>query len=165
MTRSATFKFAYNGRVAFALLPAGVAVVSAGGAPALACTAIGLIVAYILDVSCVGEGALIAVWLTLLADYLCLAFGGNVFNDKTSLGMSLMLSFACGQTLFLLGTWASLQVRDLAEPPFFRKQNHAAVWFRTGSSLELRRPSRDSVGYLRHSACVGGPADSAAPPE
>lgn len=108
-------KFAYNGRAAFALIPALVAVVSAGGTAALACTAIGSIVAYILDVSLIGEGALIVVWLTLLADYLCLAFGGRIFNDRTSLGISLMLSFACGQTLFLVGAWASLQVR----PPGF----------------------------------------------
>lgn len=111
-TKFATFKFSYNGRVAFALVPAAVSVVSAGGTPALGCTAVGLIIAYILDVSLIGEGALVAVWLTLLADYLCLAFGGNIFNDRTSLGLSLMLSFACGQTLFLLGTWASLQVRS-----------------------------------------------------
>lgn len=111
LTRKTTMKFQYNNRAAFALIPPLAAVISAGGAPALACTAIGAIVAYILDVSCMGDGALIAVWLTLLADYLCLAFGGNIFNDKTSMWLSLMLSFACGQTLFLVGTWASLQVR------------------------------------------------------
>ena len=110
-TRDINMVFQYNGRVAAALVPAGLVVLGAGGTPAFTCTAVGLLLAYTLDVMRMGEATLAVLWLTLLADYFCLAFGGGIFEARRPWPMSLMLSFVCGQTLFLLGSWVSLQAR------------------------------------------------------
>ena len=65
--------FAYDARVAHALVPALIVALGSGGTPAFACTAVGALLAYTLDVLRMAEAALAVVWLTLLADYFCMA--------------------------------------------------------------------------------------------
>ena len=58
--------FLYDGRVASLLVPCWVAMLMFGGRTTVGVLAVGLIVAYMFDLTNVREGSLIVIWLTLM---------------------------------------------------------------------------------------------------
>jgi hypothetical protein len=59
-------RWAYNTRVASAIVPSILMLAGAGGAALLGTLLVGLMVSYILDVLKMTEGALVSVWATLI---------------------------------------------------------------------------------------------------
>jgi hypothetical protein len=109
--RFAPQPFAHNARVAAALLPAAALLASAAGAPGAGVALVGAMLAYLLDLLRLGEGALGCVWVTLVAVYLSLVFGAGVRAPRRPPLLEVAMLLGLGQTLFLLGVWASLQAR------------------------------------------------------
>uniref|UniRef100_A0A7S0WJN6 Uncharacterized protein n=1 Tax=Pyramimonas obovata TaxID=1411642 RepID=A0A7S0WJN6_9CHLO len=105
--------FAYNGRVALALVPAVVYLIGAGGNISVYIITIGAMIAYLLDALRVREGALVAVWLTLLVVNFGLLFSGDIFNGIRPWSQALLLYATAGEVFFLFGLWGTLQFRWL----------------------------------------------------
>jgi hypothetical protein len=109
--RFTPLSFAYNGRVALALLPATVLLASAAGTPGVGIALVGAMLTYLLDLLRMGEGALGCVWVSLVSVYLSLVFGTGVHAPHRPPLLEVVMLLGLGQTLFLLGVWATLQVR------------------------------------------------------
>lgn len=109
--------FAHNAQVALALTPALAFAVSSGGAPAAGCSLLASLLVYLLDLLALPEAALGALWLSLGALYVALVFGGAPEGSPRPALLEAAQLLLLGQTLFLLGLWASLQARA---PPVAR---------------------------------------------
>jgi hypothetical protein len=109
--RFTPLSFAHNGRVALALVPATALLASAAGTPGVGIALVGAMVTYLLDLLRMGEGALGCVWVSLVSVYLSLVFGAGVRAPHRPPLLEVVMLLGLGQTLFLLGVWATLQVR------------------------------------------------------
>ena len=114
--------FAYNGRVALALVPAVMYLIGAGGNVSVYIITIGSMIAYLLDALRVREGALVAVWLTLLVVYFGLLFAGDIFNGIRPFSQSFLLYAIAGEVFFLVGLWGTLQVNIRSSSPPLRPE-------------------------------------------
>ncbi|PKA56869.1 hypothetical protein AXF42_Ash002172 [Apostasia shenzhenica] len=108
--------FAYNVRVALALVPAAAFLLDLGGAPVAIVLTIGLMISYILDSLRLKSAAFFAIWLSLVAAQLAFfASASSSLAASSSSSYSLPLTalalFLCAETNFLIGVWASLQFR------------------------------------------------------
>ena len=112
--RFAALSFAHNGRVALALLPSSALLVAAAGPPGAGIAIVGALLAYLLDLLRQGEGALGVIWVTLVSVYLSLVFGDGTRAPGRPAVLEVLMLLGLGQTLFLLGAWATLQVRRAA---------------------------------------------------
>lgn len=113
-TRFTPLSFAHNGRVALALLPSAALVASAAGSAGVGAATIGAMLTYLLDLLRWGEAALGCAWVTLTAVYLSLVFGAGVHAERRPAFLEVVMLLALGQTLFLIGVWATLQARFAA---------------------------------------------------
>lgn len=104
--------FQYNGRVAAAMVPCAIFLLGIGGKPVLATLTVGLMVAYILDSLHLKQGAMFAVWGSLVATMLAMILTESVFTASSS---SVVLYVAClfvaFEFMFLVGVWATVQFR------------------------------------------------------
>ena len=117
-TRFSALPFAYNARIALALVPPLVATLASSGPSGGVLAGLGCVLAYLLDVSRAPEATLVALWATLGAVYVCLTFGdvtlhtgGLAPGGPVPALAHVALVCLQGQTLFLVGVWATLQVR------------------------------------------------------
>mmetsp|Transcript_9360 Transcript_9360/g.37930 ORF Transcript_9360/g.37930 Transcript_9360/m.37930 type:complete len:1127 (-) Transcript_9360:375-3755(-) len=101
----------HNSRVALALIPSIVVVVSDGGRLMMGTLVVGLMVVYILDVLKMAEAALISLWCTLVAVYLAMLIATDLFTPARSPLASIALLLSNCLCLFLAGLWATLQFR------------------------------------------------------
>ena len=111
VTRFTPLSFAHNGRVALALLPSAALVASAAGTAGVGAATVGAMLTYLLDLLRWGEAALGCAWVTLTAVYLSLVFGAGVHAERRPPLLEVAMLLALGQTLFLIGVWATLQAR------------------------------------------------------
>ncbi|KAG2274033.1 hypothetical protein Bca52824_056588 [Brassica carinata] len=98
-SRFSPSSFAYNGRIALALVPCAAFLLDLGGAPVIATLTVGLLISYIVDSLDVNSDRLLLL-LSLLS-----SFG--------SLPLGLLAAFLCAETTFLVGCWTSLQFKWL----------------------------------------------------
>eukprot|EP00850_Spirogloea_muscicola_P017425 SM000149S01360 [mRNA] locus=s149:280764:287589:- [translate_table: standard] len=105
--------FAYNGRVAAALVPCVLVVLGAGGRAVLGTATVGLMAAYILDALQMRLAAFFGIWATLFACAAAAALSGLGFAPGLPLALSGLVLFTCLHLIFLCGIWASLQFRWL----------------------------------------------------
>lgn len=103
--------FAHNGRVALALLPSAALAASAAGPAGVGAALAGAMLAYLLDLLRWGVAALGCCWVTLTAVYLSLVFGAGLHAERRPPLLEVAMLLALGQTLFLVGVWATLQAR------------------------------------------------------
>ena len=101
----------HNSRVALALIPSIVVVVSDGGRLMMGTLVVGLMVVYILDVLKMAEAALISLWCTLVGVYLAMLVATDLFTPARSPLASIALLLSNCLCLFLAGLWATLQFR------------------------------------------------------
>lgn len=101
----------HNSRVALALIPSIVVVVSDGGRLMMGTLVVGLMVVYILDVLKMAEAALISLWCTLVGVYLAMLVATDLFTPARSPLASIALLISNCLCLFLAGLWATLQFR------------------------------------------------------
>ena len=118
-TRFSALPFAYNAHVALALVPPLAATLASSGPSGAVLAGGGCVLAYLLDVSRAPEATLVTLWATLGAVYVCLTFGDVTLHTGgvTAAGPVPALAHVAlvclqGQTLFLTGMWATLQVRS-----------------------------------------------------
>jgi hypothetical protein len=100
-------EFRHDRRVAALLVPCWVVLLMFGGKTTTGILAVGLIVAYMFDLSNVREGSLIVIWLTLLGVALALMILVAIL-----LGNNAYLLFLMGcmfLVVFLTGSWMTLQ--------------------------------------------------------
>lgn len=104
--------FQYNGRVAAAMVPCAIFLLGIGGKPVLATLTVGLMVAYILDSLSLKQGAMFAVWGSLVATGLAMIFTGSTFTaSSSSFVLYVMCLFVAFQFMFLVGVWTTVQFR------------------------------------------------------
>lgn len=104
--------FRHNARVACALLPAVFMLAGAGGSLVAGTLLAGVMIAYVLDVLKMPEGALATTWCALAGAYLASLISGDVFfTPARSDAVATMLVVNAGATLFLCGLWITLQFR------------------------------------------------------
>jgi hypothetical protein len=101
----------HNTRVALALIPSIVVVVSDGGRLMMGTLVVGMMVVYILDVLKMAEAALISLWCTLVGVYLAMLVATDLFTPARSPLSSIALLLSNCLCLFLAGIWATLQFR------------------------------------------------------
>ncbi|KAJ0230744.1 No exine formation 1 [Hirschfeldia incana] len=112
-SRFSPSSFAYNSRIATALVPCAAFLLDLGGAPVIATLTIGLLISYIVDSLNVKFGAFLGIWMSLLASQISFFFSSPLFSSFNSLPLSLLAAFLCAQTTFLIGCWSSLQFKWL----------------------------------------------------
>ncbi|CAM6093060.1 unnamed protein product [Calypogeia fissa] len=122
-TRFTPNSFQYNARVAIALMPSAILLLGVGGNAVLSVITVGLMIAYILDLIQLKQGAFFGTWGTLFAVVVALLFNGTSFTTSTSGShvLYLITLFTSFLLLFLIGVWASLQFK------WFQLENPTAV--------------------------------------
>ncbi|XP_009125907.2 uncharacterized protein LOC103850865 [Brassica rapa] len=106
--------FAYNARIATALVPCAAFLLDLGGAPVLATLTIGLLISYVVDSLNVKLGAFLGIWMSLLAAQISFFFSSShLFSSFNSIPLSLLAALLCAETTFLIGCWSSLQFKWL----------------------------------------------------
>ncbi|KAL8130660.1 hypothetical protein V2J09_019815 [Rumex salicifolius] len=110
-SRNLSSAFAYNGRLAVALVPCAAFLLDLGGTPVLATLALGLLISYILDSLNFKPGAFFGVWFSLLASQIAFFFSSSLVSTFNSLPLALLSVFLCAETNFLIGVWSSLQFK------------------------------------------------------
>ncbi|KAI8526731.1 hypothetical protein RHMOL_Rhmol12G0018600 [Rhododendron molle] len=113
-SRFSPSSFVHNARIALALVPCAAFLLDLGGAPVLATLTLGLMIAYIIDSLNLHKSApFMAVWFSLLAAQIAFFFTSSLLSSASfnSLPLSLLASFFCAHTNFLIGVWASLQFK------------------------------------------------------
>lgn len=107
--------FAYNARVALALVPATAFLLDLGGAPVSVVLTVGLLVAYILDSLRLKSAAFFAVWFSLIAAQLAFFVSASSSiassSSVSSFPLTALALLLCAEITFLIGLWASLQFR------------------------------------------------------
>jgi len=83
--------------------------IGAGGSSVVGTLLVGLMVSYVLDLLKFAEGALIAIWATLVGSYIGLIFASDIFTSARPAFVSSLLLMCIGQNLLLAGTWVSVQ--------------------------------------------------------
>ncbi|PKU64648.1 uncharacterized protein LOC110107839 [Dendrobium catenatum] len=110
-----TPSFAYNGRIALALVPAAAFLLDLGGAPVAVVLTVGLMVAYMLDSLRLKSAAFFAVWFSLVASQLAFFASASsslaASSSFSSLPLTALALLLCAETNFLIGLWISLQFR------------------------------------------------------
>ncbi len=102
--------FAYNGRVALALLPCLATVGVLGGRPVITILALGGVAGYIMDVLQYRDGAYTCGWVTLLGT--AAAFGISLLSASSgALPLEVALVGAVVATALLCAMWTSLQFK------------------------------------------------------
>ncbi|CAN6485640.1 unnamed protein product [Victoria cruziana] len=102
--------FLYNARVAIALAPSALFLLSLGGIPVVATLSLGLIVAYFLDSFNLKHAAFFLVWFSLVTSQIALLLSGGLASFPS--WSLFLLSFGlCSLAIFLIGVWASIQFR------------------------------------------------------
>jgi len=76
-------------------------------------------VSYILDSLQLKQGAFFGIWSTLLISQLALVLGGSTLSIIDSWPLYILVVLVCCEVNFLIGVWASLQLRwlQLENPP------------------------------------------------
>ncbi|KAF8047123.1 hypothetical protein N665_3197s0009 [Sinapis alba] len=105
--------FAYNGRIALALVPCAAFLLDLGGAPVIATLTVGLLISYIVDSLDVKLGAFLGIWMTLITAQIAFFFSSSLLSSFNSLPLGLLAAFLCAETTFLIGCWTSLQFKWL----------------------------------------------------
>ncbi|XP_057755029.1 uncharacterized protein LOC130974246 [Arachis stenosperma] len=109
--------FTHNYRIAMALVPSAMFLLDLGGAPVASVLVVGLMISYILDSVVTSKvPSFFGVWLTLIFSQLCffLFASPSLFATfSSSLPLTLLSSFLCAHTTFLVGVWCSLNFRFL----------------------------------------------------
>ncbi|KAL0680953.1 hypothetical protein Bca4012_047800 [Brassica carinata] len=105
--------FAYNARIATALVPCAAFLLDLGGAPVIATLTIGLLISYVVDSLSVKLGAFLGIWMSLLAAQISFFFSSPLFSSFNSIPLSLLAALLCAETTFLIGCWSSLQFKWL----------------------------------------------------
>ncbi|CAF1884148.1 unnamed protein product [Brassica napus] len=105
--------FAYNARIATALVPCAAFLLDLGGAPVIATLTIGLLISYVVDSLSVKLGAFFGIWMSLLAAQISFFFSSPLFSSFNSIPLSLLAALLCAETTFLIGCWSSLQFKWL----------------------------------------------------
>ncbi|KAJ4882902.1 no exine formation 1 [Raphanus sativus] len=112
-SRFSPSSFAYNGRIALALVPCAAFLLDLGGAPVIATLTVGLLISYVLDSLDVKLGAFLGIWTSLIAAQLAFFFSSPLLSSFDSLPLAFLAAFLCAETTFLVGCWASLQFKWL----------------------------------------------------
>ncbi|XP_061359475.1 uncharacterized protein LOC133303571 isoform X1 [Gastrolobium bilobum] len=108
--------FAYNYRIAIALIPSAAFLLDLGGTTVVATLVVGLMISYILDSLNLKPAAFFGVWFSLIFAQLAFFFTASsslfaAFNSSVSLAV--LAAFFCAHTNFLVGVWSSLQFKWL----------------------------------------------------
>ncbi|KAJ0243426.1 No exine formation 1 [Hirschfeldia incana] len=103
--------FAYNGRIALALVPCAAFLLDLGGAPVIATLTVGLLISYIVDSLDVKYGAFLGIWMSLITAQIAFFFSSPLLSSFDSLPLGLLASFLCAETTFLIGCWISIQFK------------------------------------------------------
>uniref|UniRef100_M4CX85 No exine formation 1 n=1 Tax=Brassica campestris TaxID=3711 RepID=M4CX85_BRACM len=112
-SRFSPSSFAYNGRIALALVPCAAFLLDLGGAPVIATLTVGLLISYIVDSLDVKFGAFLGIWMTLITAQIAFFFSSSLLSAFNSLPLGLLAAFLCAETTFLIGCWTSLQFKWL----------------------------------------------------
>ncbi|KAG2239568.1 hypothetical protein Bca52824_091628 [Brassica carinata] len=112
-SRFSPSSFAYNARIATALVPCAAFLLDLGGAPVIATLTIGLLISYVVDSLSVKLGAFLGIWMSLLAAQISFFFSSPLFSSFNSIPLSLLAALLCAETTFLIGCWSSLQFKWL----------------------------------------------------
>ncbi|XAR64327.1 hypothetical protein NMG60_11024623 [Bertholletia excelsa] len=110
-SRFSPASFVHNARIAIALVPCAAFLLDLGGTPVLATLTLGLMIAYILDSLNFKPGSFFAVWFSLLSAQIAFFFSSSLISTFNSVPLSILASFLCAETTFLIGVWASLQFK------------------------------------------------------
>ncbi|GKU96294.1 hypothetical protein SLEP1_g9543 [Rubroshorea leprosula] len=110
-SRFSPSSFAYNTRLALALVPCAAFLLDLGGSPVVIILTIGLMLTYIIDSLNFKSGAFFGVWFSLLAAQIAFFFSSYMYSTFHSIPLSLLAAFLCAETNFLIGIWASLQFK------------------------------------------------------
>nr|POE85871.1 hypothetical protein CFP56_18219 [Quercus suber] len=112
-SRFSATSFAYNARIAIALIPCAAFLLDLGGTAVLATLTVGLMVSYILDSLNFKPAAFFSVWLSLLFSQFAFFFSAtaSLRQSFNSLPLTLLSAFLCAQSNFLIGVWSSLQFK------------------------------------------------------
>ncbi|RDX84834.1 hypothetical protein CR513_34053, partial [Mucuna pruriens] len=108
--------FAHNYRIAIALVPSALFLLDLGGTTVVATLVVGLMISYILDSLNLKPAAFFAVWFSLIFAQLAFfltASASLMAAFNSSVGVTVLASFLCGHTTFLVGVWSSLQFKWL----------------------------------------------------
>ncbi|MED6143081.1 hypothetical protein PIB30_003359 [Stylosanthes scabra] len=109
--------FAHNYRIAMVLVPSAMFLLDLGGAPVASVLVVGLMISYILDSVVTSKvPSFFGVWLTLVFSQLCFflfASPALFATFSSSVPLTLLSSFLCAHTTFLVGVWCSLNFRFL----------------------------------------------------
>ncbi|XP_010419915.1 PREDICTED: uncharacterized protein LOC104705589 [Camelina sativa] len=112
-SRFSPSSFAYNGRIAIALVPCAAFLLDLGGAPVVATLTIGLLISYIVDSLNVKFGGFLGIWMSLIAAQISFFFSSSLLSSFNSVPLGLLAAFLCAETTFLIGCWSSLQFKWL----------------------------------------------------
>ncbi|CDY09793.1 BnaC09g43680D [Brassica napus] len=112
-SRFSPSSFAYNGRIALALVPCAAFLLDLGGAPVIATLTVGLLISYIVDSLDVKFGAFLGIWMSLITAQIAFFFSSSLLSSFNSLPLGLLAAFLCAETTFLIGCWTSLQFKWL----------------------------------------------------
>ncbi|OMP11412.1 hypothetical protein CCACVL1_00533 [Corchorus capsularis] len=110
-SRFSPSSFAYNARLAIALVPCAAFLLDLGGTAVVATLTLGLMIAYIIDSLNFKSGAFFGVWFSLIAAQIAFFFSTSLYYTFNSAPLSLLAAFLCAETNFLIGVWASLQFK------------------------------------------------------
>ncbi|GKU92934.1 hypothetical protein SLEP1_g6588 [Rubroshorea leprosula] len=110
-SRFSPSSFAYNTRLALALVPCAAFLLDLGGSAVVIILTIGLMITYIIDSLNFKSGAFFSVWFSLLAAQIAFFFSSSLYSSFNSIPLSLLAAFLCAETNFLIGVWASLQFK------------------------------------------------------
>ncbi|KAK7394135.1 hypothetical protein VNO78_14654 [Psophocarpus tetragonolobus] len=108
--------FGHNYRIAMALVPSALLLVDLGGSSVVGTVVVGLMISYILDALNLKGAAFFAVWFSLISGQLAFflsSWSSLMASFNSSVVVSVLGSFLCAHTCFLLGVWSSLQFKWL----------------------------------------------------
>ena len=101
--------FRHNAKVALAVVPSALTLAGGCGGIFLATSLVGAMIAYVLDALELAEASLVSAWIALLAAYVAVCAGGELFHPGRPPWVSLLLLLLVGVFLLLVGLWTSLQ--------------------------------------------------------
>ena len=101
--------FRHNAKVALAVVPSALTLAGGCGGIFLATSLVGAMIAYVLDALELAEASLVSAWIALLAAYVAVCAGGELFHPGRPPLVSLLLLLLVGVFLLLVGLWTSLQ--------------------------------------------------------
>ncbi|XP_058736244.1 uncharacterized protein LOC131608733 [Vicia villosa] len=108
--------FSHNHLIAISLIPSAFFLLDLGGSTVAATLIVGLMISYIIDSLNFKPASFFSVWISLIFAQFSFFFTASpslysTFNSSVTL--TILASFLCGHTTFLIGIWSSLQFKFL----------------------------------------------------